>query len=529
VRPAKASEEFTTLDEKEFTLNPENLVIADTAGSVALAGVMGAENSKVDENTHNILLESANFDFVSIRRTSRQFDLPSEASMRFSKGIHPEMVKPAAERAAELMRQYAGATICQGLVDSYPAPLPGQTITLTMAEVRRQLGTDMAIAEATRILRGLEFTVEEAGADALRVTPPAHRIDIQAGAADLIEELARVEGYDRLPATMLADELPEQTANVSLDFEQHVRDILVNCGLQEVITYALTEPERDAPVGLGQGEYVRLKNPISSERIVMRHSVLGGVLQVALNNLKNTDDVRLFEVGSAYLLKPGQKLPDEPRRVALFLAGRRQGEFWAEGAGTKPAPLDFFDIKGVVEALLADLHLSTATFRKPADGAYPYLHPGQSAEVLSGAQVIGTFGRLHPRYADNLGFGATPALAAELDLDALRSAVPPRFAYRPVPQHPPVLQDVAAIVPEDVPAERVAAEITAAGGNLLQAVRLFDVYRGDGIPPGHKSLAYSLTYQAADRTLTDKEVQKAHSAIEDRLRKSLRATIRGKD
>jgi phenylalanyl-tRNA synthetase beta chain len=529
VRSATAGEEMTTLDGQKRTLTPDNLVIADSAGPVAIAGVMGGADTEVSATTHNILLESANFDFVSIRRTSRQFDLPSEASMRFSKGIHPEMVKPAAERAAELMRPYAGATICQGLVDNYPAPLPVQKITLSMEEVRRQLGTKMDMAEATRILRGLEFTVEPAGADTLRVTTPAHRIDIQAGAADLIEELARVQGYDRLPATMLADELPEQTANVSLDFEQRVRDILVNCGLQEVITYALTEPERDAPVGLGQGEYVRLKNPISSERVVMRHSVLGGVLQVALNNLKNTDDVRLFEIGSAYLLKPGQKLPDEPRRVALFLAGRRQGEFWAEGAGAKPAPLDFFDIKGVVEAILADLHLSTATFRKPADGTYPYLHPGQSAEVLSGSQVIGAFGSLHPRYADKLGFGATPALAAELDLDALRAALPPRFAYRPVPQHPPVLQDVAAIIPEDVPAERVAAEIAAAGGNLLQSARLFDVYRGDGIPAGHKSLAYSLTYQAADRTLTDREVQRAHCAIEDRLRQSLRATIRGKD
>src|SRR5439155_1763787 len=192
-----------------------------------------------------------------------------------------------------------------------------------MADERRLLGTDFPIAEAARILRALQFTVEPAGGDTLRVTTPPHRRDIQAGSADLIEELARVYGYDRLPATLLADQLPEQHANRPLEFEERLRDILVNCGLQEVITYALTEPERDAPVGLGEGKYVELLNPISSERRVMRHSVLGGVLEVAVANLRHTDDVRLFEIGSVYLSKEGQKLPDEPRRLALLLTGRR--------------------------------------------------------------------------------------------------------------------------------------------------------------------------------------------------------------
>ncbi|HEX5270242.1 MAG TPA: phenylalanine--tRNA ligase subunit beta, partial [Gemmataceae bacterium] len=314
VRPARAGETMTTLDGQKRELTPDNLVIADTAGPVAIAGVMGGADTEVSATTKNILLESANFDFVSVRRTMKALNLPSEASVRFSKGIHPETVRPAAERAAELMREHGGATVCKGLVDCYPAPLPPQTVTLTMAEVRRQLGMDFPIAEATRILRALQFTVEPAGNDVLRVTTPPHRLDIQAGSADLIEELARVYGYDRLPATLLSDQLPEQHANRPLEFEERVRDVLVNCGLQEVITYSLTEPERDAPVGLGEGKYVELLNPISSERRVMRHSVLGGVLEVAIANLRHTDDVRLFEIGSVYLAKEGQKLPDEPRR-----------------------------------------------------------------------------------------------------------------------------------------------------------------------------------------------------------------------
>jgi phenylalanyl-tRNA synthetase beta chain len=395
-----------------------------------------------------------------------------------------------------------------------------------MAEVRRQLGMDFSIAEATRILRALRFTVDPAGADALRVTTPPHRLDIQAGSADLIEELARVYGYDRLPATLLAEQLPEQRANRPLEFEERVRDILVNCGLQEVITYSLTEPECDSPVGMGEAMYVELLNPISSERRVMRHSVLGGVLEVAIANLRHTEDVRLFEIGSVYLGRERQKLPDEPRRVALLLTGRRQPEFWGEGAGAEVKPLDFFDAKGVVESLAGDLHLADVAYR-PASAAY--LHPGRSAELVVGGKSVGTFGQLHPRYADKLGLGARLVLAGEFDLDAMLAALPPRYAYAPVPRFPAALRDVAVIVDENVPAERVAAEIRAAGDDLLRDVRLFDLYRGENIPSGRKSLAYALTYQAEDRTLTDNEVDRAHRKIEDRLRHTLKAVIRGKE
>src|SRR5262249_44081465 len=230
----------------------------------------------------------------------KALNLPSEASVRFSKGIHPETVKPAAERAAELMRQHGGATICHGIVDVYHRPLPPQVIDLKMSEVRRILGMDMPRSECVRILRALEFQVEEIGTDALRATVPPHRIDMEEGPADLIEDLVRQSGYDKLPATLLADQLPPQRANQSLVFEERVRDRLVALGLQEVITYALTTEERERPLGLPLSEYVRLQNPISSEREVMRHNLLTGVLDVAAANLQHTGDVRLFEIGSVY-------------------------------------------------------------------------------------------------------------------------------------------------------------------------------------------------------------------------------------
>jgi phenylalanyl-tRNA synthetase beta chain len=555
VRSARAGEVITTLDNVRRELTPENLMIADRAGPIAIAGVMGGADTEVTAATRNILLESANFDFVSVRRTMKALNLPSEASIRFSRGIHPEIVQPAAERAAELMRQYAGGTVAAGLAESYPAPLPQQVVELSMAEVRRQLGMDLPVAEAERILRALEFGVEQGGPETLRVTTPPHRLDVQAGAADLIEELVRVYGYERLPATLMADQLPEQHTNRSLAFEERLRDVLVGCGLQEVITYALTEPERDAPVGLGQGEYVRLLNPISSERVVMRHSLLGGVLAVAAANLRNTEDMSLFEIGSVYLLpsplplspvgrgaleaplpsgergrgEGGQKFPDEPRRLALLMTGRRQAEFWGDGAGAEVKDLDFFDLKGVIEAVAGDLHLPEISYRRPAAGAYPCLHPGRSAELLIEGRVAGGFGQLHPNYADQMGLGQRAILAGELDLEPILTAVPARYACNAVPRFPAALRDIAVIVDEEVTAERIAAEIRTAGGDLLADVRLFDLYRGEPIPSGKKSLAYALSYQPEDRTLVDREVDKLHKKIEDRLKHVLKALIRGKD
>jgi phenylalanyl-tRNA synthetase beta chain len=534
VRPARPGEVLTTLDNVRRELTPDMLLIADEAGPIALAGVMGGAETEVTAQTTNVLLESANFHFVSIRRTMKALNLPSEASIRFSRGIHPELVRPAAERAAELIHQHAGAKVCRGIVDTYPGPLPPQVVLLTMAEVRRLLGLDMPVEEATRILEALEYRVERAGPETLRVTVPAHRLDVQAGAADLIEDLVRIHGYDRLPATLPADQLPRQHANVPLAFEEQVRDILVRAGLQEVITYALTTPHREAPLGLPEADYVTLLNPISQDRVVMRHSVLAGVLEVGSANLKHTADVRLFELGPVFLPRAGQKLPDEPRRLALLMTGRRHAEFWTDsssGAPVSAQALDFFDLKGVIEALVSDLHLHEVAYRR---AEAKYLHPGRAAELIVGKRAVGAFGELHPRIAEALAqqkefkeLAERVLLVGELDVEALQEAVPGRYTYTPVPSFPPALRDIAVVVEESVTAERLVAEIRAAGGDLLRGVRLFDQYRGSSIPPGTKSLAYALTYQASDRTLTDKEVDKAHKKIEDRLKHLLKAQIRG--
>jgi phenylalanyl-tRNA synthetase beta chain len=539
VRPATAGEVLVTLDGQNRELSPQNLVIADTAGPIALAGVMGGLDTEVTGKTKNILLESANFDFVSIRRTMRQFDLPSEASVRFSKGIHPETVWPAAERAADLMRQFADGTVCQGIVDAYPAPLPAQVIELRMSQVNRLLGTELPQAEAARILEALEFDVQPAGADKLRATVPPHRLDIQEGEADLIEELARIHGYDRLPATLLADQLPRQQTNAPLVFEERLRDLLVGAGLQEVITYSLTTAEKEAPllpsrgmneVNPASGAHLALKNPISADRAVLRQTLLAGVLDVAAANLRHAKEVRLFEIGFVYLPKAGQALPEEPRRLAMVMTGSRDPETWTDSAAAALAPrvdLDFFDLKGVLETITGDLHLGDLKYEPAAD--IPHLHPGKAARLSAGTRLLGAFGQLHPKVAQLYGMVGRNVFVAEIDVDAVQASLPARFNYAPVPRFPAALRDIAVVVAENIANERVVREMRAAGGDLLRDARLFDVYRGESIAPGTKSLAYALTYLAPDRTLTDKEVDKAHKKIEDRVKHVLKATIRGKE
>jgi phenylalanyl-tRNA synthetase beta chain len=456
----------------------------------------------------------------------KALNLPSEASTRFSREIHPELVKPAAERALELMRQHTGGTVSRGVVDNYPAPVPPQITRLEMGEVRRLLGIDLPVAEALRILRALEFQVEQLGPETLEVTTPPHRRDIQEGSADLIEDLVRIYGYDRLPATLLAEPLPRQHGNRALALEEKVRDILARAGLQEVITYSLTTPKQEEPLGLANREYVTLQNPISSERVVMRHSLLSGMLEVAHANLDHTADVRLFEVGPVFLPRRGEKLPDEPRRLGLFMTGRRQPEFWESSDNGQEHPLDFYDIKGVIQALACDLHISEVSYR-PTKAAY--LHPGRAAELVIAGRAVGSFGQMHPQVAEQYKLGDRAVLAGELDLEAILAAVPVRYEYAQVPQFPPALRDIAVIVAEAVSCEQVVAEMRAAGGELLRQARLFDLYRGSSIPEGTKSLAFALTYQAQDRTLTDKEIDRVHKKIEDRLKHVLKAQIRGQE
>ena len=527
IRLANAGETLVTLDGVERKLTPETLVIADAAGPVALAGVMGGRDTEVTAETRRILLESATFDPVSVRRAARQFNLHSEASGRFGKGVHPASAFDGARRVLFHLTAGTGAEVVGRLVDHYPKPRVEPVIDLTRDEIERVLGEGLPDELVLSTLSSLGFSIQETSWG-WRVTPPAGRLDIQSGPADLIEEVARIVGYDRLPGRLLPFELPTPKADPAAELEDVARDALTRLRFDEAITYSLSSEERHAlltPPGREPtpGEFVKLLNPPSPGRAAMRRSLLPELLAVAARNLK-TDPPRvaLFEAGRVYLPRAGELLPDEPSRLAVVLAGGDAAATWA--ATATPRHYDFYDLKGAVEGLFAALDL-TPEFAPVAES---HLHPGRSASVSVGGVPLGTLGELHPQVARAFDF-PSPPVVAEFDLALMLAALPARVPFRRVSPFERQLRDVAAVVPEATPAALVEAEIRAAAGDILESATPFDVYRGDSIPAGTKSLAYALCYRAADRALTPREVDAAHKKVEGRLRHVLKATIRGQD
>jgi phenylalanyl-tRNA synthetase beta chain len=524
-RRARPGEKLTTLDGVERTLDDFTVLVCDEAGSLSIAGVMGGAESEVGQATRNVLLEGAAWNLMNIRRTLGAQHLSSEAAYRFSRGVHPALADPGVRRGLALMARLAGGVIAEGLVDAYPLPPAAMVVSLTAEEVERALGVRLSLDELRSILQRLDFLVEADGAQ-LRITAPEHRLDIgtgRIGIADVVEEVARVYGYDRIPETLIADSLPPQIGNPEVEAEEEVRDLLAGAGLQEVITYRLTSPENDqrhllgAPSGLA---YVSLANPIAADRTVLRRHLLPSVLEVLERNARQRPRQALFEIGPVFLPQAGKDLPQEETRLVLALSGPRAPRGWQ---AADEGPMDFYDGKGLVEALAAGLHLPPPHFGPAAHSAF---HPGKCAEVSVAGKALGILGELHPVVRERYGFVEPLVVAAELDLWAMLSARPAQRAVEPMPAYPPVLEDLAFIVDEGVPAERVEAEMRQAGGSLLADVRLFDLYRGAPIEPGRKSLAYALTYQASDRTLTDAEVRHVRERLVAHLESSLGAKLR---
>ncbi|MCS7059820.1 MAG: phenylalanine--tRNA ligase subunit beta [Anaerolineae bacterium] len=527
-RLAEPGEKLRTLDDVERALLPTDIVVADSTRALSIAGVMGGAESEVTATTRNILFEVAAWNWVNIRRTARHHNLHSEASYRFARGVHPELAMLAQKRGLSLLQQYAGGVIARGILDSYPAPVPPVVIDLAPAQVERALGVAVPKADIVRILRSLEFEIEETAPNAvLRVTAPPHRLDVE-GVHDLIEEIGRIYGYDRVPATLINDAIPPAHGAPDLEFEERVRDLLVAAGLQEIVSYRLTTRETEARMvapGASPDDRpsVTLQNPINPERVVMRRTLTANVIEALVSNLRHHARVAVFELGAVYLPSKEGVLPDELPRLAIGMSGaRRTNDLpWQ----TAPRMLDFFDLKGIVEALVKGLHIDNARF-EPVE--HLTWRPGRTAAICIDDQRVGVFGELHPlvREAWDLPAGA-PVLLADVDLVALRLAAERRaMQVVDVPRFPAIHEDLAVIVDESVSAETVERTIRAAGGHLLSDARLFDVFRGEQIGPGRKSLAYALTYRAPDRTLTDKEAEKVRNKIIRSLEGQLGGLVR---
>ncbi len=529
-RTAKKGEIITTLDGVERKLDETTVLVCDDAGALSIAGIMGGFETEVSDNTQNVLLEGASWNMINIRKTARAQNLPSEASYRYSRGVHPSMAERGIRRGLELMHTWGGGEVAAGLVDNYPLPPKTPVVEISAADVKRWLGIELPAKQIADLLSRLDFKVELSG-EIIRATCPDTRLDIGEGVtgkADLIEEVARVYGYDNIPEIRLADVLPPQKGNPVLEKEERVRDLLVAFGLQEVISYRWSTPEKEArriaPGAEADSKpYIKMLNPLSYDKAFLRHSVMSSVLDVAEHNSRIRERLAYFEIGPIFLQGEEGGLPDELRRLGIVMAGQR------EPAGWQPADtnnMDFYDLKGVIEGLLNGLRLSGVRF-EAADA--PSFHPGKCAKVLVGEQQIGVFGELHPRVREQFDWSATlkgAVVAGEFDMDLLLQLVPPMYQTENLPTFPPVLEDLALVLDESVPADKVEAFIRQTGGKLLSDVRLFDVFRSELIGAGKKSLAYSLTYQAPDRTLKDDEIKQLRNKIIKRLEHEVSAKLR---
>ncbi len=526
-RTAKDGEKIKTLDGNDRTLSTENVLVCDEKGSLALAGVMGGAETEVTDSTKNILLEGAAWNYINIRKTAKQHNLPSEASFRFSRGVHPAMAERGVKLGLHYMSQWANGKIASGFIDVYPLKLKDSVVNVTAHDVKRLLGIDLSLQQISDLLTKLDFKCTITNNE-LQVISPDHRMDISEGViglADVIEEVARSYGYDNIPTTTMADALPPQVGNPVHEWEEHLRDLLIALGLQEVVTYRMTSIEKESRVAT-YNDYVRIANPIAPEKSILRQNLIASILDVLEKNIRLSESLSIFEIGSIFepvkndpSTGSGQGLPNEPRKLAIAMTGLREATAWDV---KDSAVLDFYDLKGRLELLFSGLHFTNISYT--ANESILHLHPGKCAEVKVNNQVVGVFGELHPLVKEKYELGDSPVLVAEFDLETLRKLIP-TYGIVPVSEFPPVYEDIAIIVDESVLAQTVEALIKQTGGRSVANVKLFDVYRDEKIGAGKKSLAYNLTYQA-EKTMTDADAAAIRKKIIKRLEHEVGAKLR---
>lgn len=519
VRTAKEGEKLTTLDDKERTLTADDLVIADAEHPSALAGVMGGGESEVSSSTNRILLESAYFVPRFVRRTARRHGLHSESSHRFERGVDPEMVLRAQDRAAKLLAELCGGKVLAGRVDE-TAELPQRrTVTLRFPRISKRLGTEVPQETARAILERLGFGVKVDGEQA-SVEVSSWRGDVE-GEHDLLEEVARHYGYDKIAPTLPSSALETPAQNRTRLIESRARLALASAGYDEVVNYSFVAP-RELSVLEPERQPIALKNPLTAEQAVMRTTLLAGLLGNLSHSLnRQVEEVRLYELGRIYLgdQPDGASQPArEPRILAGVLHGKRYNLQWA----VPSEPADFWDLKGVVEQILDAAGLRGARFVNADMHAF---HPRSSTRIELDGRTLGRLGEIHPIVARQLDL-PRGVYAFELDFEALveASQVTPKF--RGVPKFPAVLRDLAVVLPTETPAAEVATAIREAGGALVEEVTLFDVYRGENIPAGRKSLAFAIRYRDPEKTLSDEEAVRTHERIVKAIGEKFGAELR---
>jgi phenylalanyl-tRNA synthetase beta chain len=518
VRRSRPGETITTLDGSARPLAPDMLVIADANEAVAVGGVMGGAASEVNDNTTTVLLEAANFSAASLRRTSAALRLRTDASVRFEKGLSPELAMVGVRRATRLILELAGGQAAPGVIDVYPGRQRVTRIAVTKERLRRILGVQLPVSQVRQTLTSLGFGCRWLPPDGYVVRVPYWRTDVRI-ADDVAEELARVIGYDELPSTTLAGVIPSAMPNPARRLREQVRDMLVSAGMQEVITYSLTDVESLAkvlsPETLAAHPPMRVANPMSREQEYLRTTLRSSLLETLAANLRyrQTGTVALFEAARLYMPRQDD-LPQEVECLAGVVSGARPDRWGRPGEN-----VDFYDAKGYLDFLFDRLGLSP-TYEEARDFA---LLPGRSAEARLDGRSLALVGQVHPRVLSAFDIEEDVFLF-ELDLEALLPHTGKPRRYRPLSRFPTVEEDIAIVVDEGVPAAQVQGIIETS--SLVQRAVLFDVYTGPPVPAGKKSLAYSLAYQSSEHTLTDANVQRERRRIIERLTRLVGAELR---
>ena len=526
VRPARDQEVFVTLDEVERKLKPPMLVIADAQRSVALAGVMGGLNTEMTENTTTVLLESANFDAINTRRTAQALRLRSESSARFDKGLQPELAAIALRRATQLILQFAGGKACSGVVDAYPQPNERPAILFTLSRLTKVLGIEISLERVDGILTSLGFSTSRQDGAAITVTTPYWRSDI-AQEDDLMEEVARIIGYDNLPTAALSTPIPPYQPQPDRDLREHVKDMMVACGMQEVISYSLTSlTALEKTQATGDAiRPLKLTNPMSEEQEYLRTNLRGGILSTLAVNQRNVrEGIKLFEMGRTYIPRPADLVLEQPADLPLereTLVGVVAGPRWSESWLSSEETMDFFDAKGILESFLSQLQIEFSF--EPADDSL--FLPGRCAAIVAGNSTLGVLGEVHTQTLEWFEIDTAPVALFELDMAALLQALPSGTSqYRQIPRYPGSYRDLALVLNLAVPAARVQGIIEK--NPLVVRATLFDVYEGSGVAPGMRSLAYRVLLQMPDRTLVGEEVGQALKEIVTELEQEVGASLR---
>jgi phenylalanyl-tRNA synthetase beta chain len=518
IRLAHEGEVIETLDDVKRTLSNDELVITNGELPVALAGVMGGANSEVTSDTTTVLLESAYFKGQTIRKASKTHGLRSEASARFEKGVDPNRVRAAAERAAYLMEQYAGGVVLEGSVEVDTLEIQPAVVTTTLEKINRIIGTDLDVKTVEDIFSRLKFDVQTDNNE-FKVTVPTRRGDITIE-EDLVEEVARLYGYDHLPSTL---PIGEATPGALTDYQlkrRIARKYLEGVGLYQAVTYSLTSEDKVLQYALDKRDPIRLAMPMSEERSLLRLSIVPGLLEVLkYNAARQHDSTGVYETGAVFLTNGEEVLPEEREHMAIALTGLWHSHLWQ---GEKK-PVDFYVLKGILEGLFSKLGIQDKVEYRQAemDG----MHPGRTAEVLLEGKSIGFAGQIHPQVQKEKDLKDT--YVCEINLRDVLQVESEPLKYQAIPRYPSITRDIALVVDKSTSAHELKTVIQEAGGTLLKEVHIFDLYEGDRLEEGKKSIAYSLKYFNPERTLTDEEVTKTHQQVLNTLEEKTGAVLRG--